>query len=409
MAPPPTSAGIRARRVARRRRFTPSRWSSARRPSRVERDDRVEVLRARARGRATRGGTHAKRSSSAHGSRDARGHHLLREDVERRARLRRAVERRPPHGAEQRRRRRPVPRASAGRCVPSARARARVPSGRRAGGSVAIDGRHPDLDHEVDVADVDPEFERRRRDQRLAARRLQPLLGVEAPVLREAPVVARDDAPAPSSSPSRAPRRSASWRVLTNTSVVRCSRTSVRDPLVDLVPDLVRAHRLERRRRHLDRDVESRAGAPRRRARHSRPTPRRGTAPRPRAASGSPRARSAARVPRGARAARARARGAMPRLSPSTAWISSTITVRHGREHRAARPRGEQDVERLRRRHEHVRRPRRHRGALLRRRVAGPHEHAHVGQRRVAPRGSRASGAARFFWTSLPSALSGET
>src|SRR6185295_19615878 len=54
----------------------------------------------------------------------------------------------------------------------------------RAGGS--------HLDREIDVADVDSELERGRRDERPEASPLQPRLGVEAPLPREAAVMARD-------------------------------------------------------------------------------------------------------------------------------------------------------------------------------------------------------------------------
>ena len=71
-----------------------------------------------------------------------------------------------------------------------------------------------------------------------------------------------------------------------------------------------------------------------------------------------------------------------PRLSCATAWISSTITVSAPARKRRLLLGGEQDVERLGRRDEDVRRPARHRLALVRRRVAGAH---HDAQRRAAP------------------------
>jgi len=84
---------------------------------------------------------------------------------------------------------------------------------------------HADLDDEVHVADVDAEFERRRGDERAQAAVLQAVLGVEPALLRERPVVTRDRGVAETSR-MRAETRSASFRVLTKTSVVRCSRTS---------------------------------------------------------------------------------------------------------------------------------------------------------------------------------------
>ena len=107
---------------------------------------------------------------------------------------------------------------------------------------------------------------------------------------------------ATASLPSRSPRwraaRSAMRRVLTKTSVVRCMRTSSASALVDLLPLLVRHHRLERRRRQLERevallgvaDVDDRAvGAPSCDAHRRRP----GSARSRRSASASPTGRCA--------------------------------------------------------------------------------------------------------------------
>ena len=52
--------------------------------------------------------------------------------------------------------------------------------------------RRADLAHQVDVADVDAELERRGRDERLQLAALQPLLGVEAALLRQAAVMRGD-------------------------------------------------------------------------------------------------------------------------------------------------------------------------------------------------------------------------
>ena len=117
-----------------------------------------------------------------------------------------------------------------------------------------------DLQHEVDLADVDAELERGGRDQRAQRAGLEPLLGVEPPLAREAAVVARHGS-SPSRFESRAAMRSASFRVFTKTSVVRCSPISCRQPLVDLVPLLVRADGGERRGRDLDREIELAEGA----------------------------------------------------------------------------------------------------------------------------------------------------
>ncbi len=52
--------------------------------------------------------------------------------------------------------------------------------------------RRADLADKIDVADVDAQFERRRRDQRLELPALEPRLGVEPPFLREASMMRRD-------------------------------------------------------------------------------------------------------------------------------------------------------------------------------------------------------------------------
>src|SRR5690606_14447585 len=52
--------------------------------------------------------------------------------------------------------------------------------------------RRADLADEVDVADVDAELERRRRDDGLELAGLEALLGRKAVLLRESPVVRRD-------------------------------------------------------------------------------------------------------------------------------------------------------------------------------------------------------------------------
>ena len=81
-------------------------------------------------------------------------------------------------------------------------------------------------------------------------------------------------------------------------------------------------------------------------------------------------------------------------------------------ERRAALLGGQQDVQRLRRGDEDVRRPLRHLRALAGRRVAGAHRDADLGERyalrAAAYAASSASGASRLRWTSFDSALSGE-
>ena len=121
---------------------------------------------------------------------DARGDDLLGEDVERRAaaaacgrarrRARSAAAPRP----------RPARRASAGRAGPSARARARGRSGRRAGGSVAIERVAPTWITRSTSPMSMPSSSDAVATSARSAPGLQPLLGVEPALAREAAVVA---------------------------------------------------------------------------------------------------------------------------------------------------------------------------------------------------------------------------
>ena len=70
-----------------------------------------------------------------------------------------------------------------------------------------------------------------------------------------------------------------------------------------------------------------------------------------------------------------------PRLVATSAWISSTMTVSTGRQHRA-RPRGEQQEQRLRRRDQDVRRMAEHARALVGGRVARADARPWAGGRR---------------------------
>ena len=215
----------------------------------------------------------------------------------------------------------------------------------------------------------------------------------------------------------RASTRSAIRRVLTKISVVRWSPISSASRSIDLLPHLVRHHRFERRRRHLDReiaraamaDVDDRAvgrvavrGADQE-ARDCR-----------RSASAWPTARCAASRP------------AAQRLEPLERQreMAAALVRRdrmdlvddhraHGRQHRAAGLRAEQHVERFGRRHQDVRRRAAHRArarprACRRcarrcgsRRPASPAPQRRRGCRRAALRGC--------CWMSFDSALSGET
>ena len=120
---------------------------------------------------------------------------------------------------------------------------------------MAIERDAPIWMHEIDVADVDAELERRGGDERLELARLEPLLGVEPARGREAAVMARDVVLA---EPRAEARRDALGHLARVDEDERGPMLAheLGDALVDLLPHLVRADRRERRRRHLDREIE---------------------------------------------------------------------------------------------------------------------------------------------------------
>ena len=220
---------------------------------RVERDDPVEVAAFEV---AVRPGR--REETEQHllvpGLRDASRDDLLGKDVERPGRLGRTVEHCAPNAAQERRR--------LDQLVQREREEAALRDlfQRVSGAPHPLEkrgdrARGAHLDDEVDVADVDPELERRGGDERAKASRFQTLLGVQAPRPREAAVMARDrvfpqDARQLCGDPLRHLARvdeDESRPVLPD---------ELRDPLVDLGPLLVRAHGRERRRRDLDSEVE---------------------------------------------------------------------------------------------------------------------------------------------------------
>ena len=247
--------------------------------------------------------------------------------------------------------------------------------------------RRAELADEIHVADVDAEFERGGRDQRLQLAALEPLLGREPVLLRHAAVMRRDRAFA------QALRQFAGDALGHAARVDEHQRRALRldeprHPIVDFGPHLARHHRLERRAgqnqaevaRALMAGVDDRgvgAGAPS----EETPTRNRATAPigfcvadRPMRCSRPPHERS--------RRSSERARCA-PRLFGAMAWISSTITERAVASILRPGFRAQQHVERFRRRHQDMRRAAAHALALGGRRVA-----------RSAPRrGSRHRGA----------------
>ena len=114
--------------------------------------------------------------------------------------------------------------------------------------------RRAELADQIDLADIDAEFERGGRDQRLQRAALEPLLGVEPALLRQAAVMRRDLVVA---EPLRQCARGALGHAA---GVDEDQRRAVRldqlgDAVVDLLPDLARHHRFERRGRQFEREI----------------------------------------------------------------------------------------------------------------------------------------------------------
>ncbi len=102
-----------------------------------------------------------------------------------------------------------------------------------------------DLAYEIDVPDVDPELERGRGHERAQLTGLQPALGVEPRLLRQAAVMRGDGVLSkPLAQVPRQPFRHAPRIDEYQRRPVR--RDERRQPVVILVPDLVRHHRFER-------------------------------------------------------------------------------------------------------------------------------------------------------------------
>ena len=229
------------------------------------------------------------------------------------------------------------------------------------------------------------------------------------------------DARSTASSPRRSLRwrasRSASRRVLTKTSVVRCAAIELREPVVDTPPrpratsPLRAASRGTSSARSSARRWPSSTIAQSRSRRRRVPTRKRATL---RSASASPRGRCAAS------GASATVLEALERQREVRAAARADDRVDlvddhrpDGAQHLAAALGGEQQVQRLRRRDQDVRRRPQHRGALGLRRVAGADGGRDPRRRRgrAARRAARCRGAARarFLWMSALSAFSGET
>ena len=115
--------------------------------------------------------------------------------------------------------------------------------------------RRADLADQVDVADVDAHLQRRGGDDRLQLARLQPLLGIEANLARQAAVMAGDGLFAellgqakrdPLGQPPRVDEH--------QRAAVRLDQ--LRQPLIDFAPMLVRADGRQLLRRHFQAQVE---------------------------------------------------------------------------------------------------------------------------------------------------------
>ena len=327
------------------------------------------------------------------------GDDLLRKDVHRQMRRVHGVERAAAHAGEQR------------RAFDELVARQRIqPSLRRAATAVARStdalqecrdaARRSDLAHHLDRTDVDAQLERCGGDERAQLAGAQLRLDTLTPVPREAAVVRCNRVIA---EPLRKQMRDALRHPpRVHEHERRAMRLDVRgDGVEHLAELLARRHGLQLARRQLDGDVErapvadvddrtARAAVRRCCARRRR---------RPAAARPSRSGRCVAESPiRTGRCVQRRSRRSSviarcdPRLSRATAWISSTMIVRDRRERGATALRGDQQVQRLRRRDQEVRRPLDHCGAHRRRCVAC----AHLGTqcravRAPSPRRSRLS------------------
>ena len=323
------------------------------------------------------------------------GDDLLREDVERRRHDAQRIELAAADRIEQRR--------ALDQLVARLREEARL--GNAADGVARAAGalqegrdraRRAELADQVDVADVEAELERRGRDQHLQFAALQALLGVEPRFLGEAAVVRRDRVLAEALAEvargalGHAPRVDEDQRR-------PVQMDQLGDAAVDLLPLVVRHHRRERRRRQLEREVallgvadvddlaiglavDDRAGADQEaRDLVDRLLRRRQADPNQRL--GDDRLQPLERE-REVAAALARGDGV-------------DLVDDHGAnagQHRPARDRAEQDVKRLGRRHQDVRRLLQALAPLDRRRVAGAHGGADrdVGQAERAQLGADA-------------------
>ena len=181
------------------------------------------------------------------------GDDLLRQHVERRGQHVQCIELAAAHAIEQRGaldqlvarlRKEPRLRDAADRVTGSAGALQQRRDGTR----------RAELAHQVDIADVEPEFERRGSDQHFQLAMLQSLLGIEPRLLRQTPMVRRHRflaetlAEVPRGALGHAARVDENQRGAVQLHQLRHAR-------VDLFPLLVRHHRSQRRLRQFERQV----------------------------------------------------------------------------------------------------------------------------------------------------------
>ena len=114
--------------------------------------------------------------------------------------------------------------------------------------------RRAELADEIDVADVDPELERRGGHERPQFAALQALLGEKTPLLGQAAVVRGDEFPADQLGQVARHALGHAPRVDEDERGAMLAR-ELGKPQVDLPPDIARHDRFERGRRNLDREV----------------------------------------------------------------------------------------------------------------------------------------------------------
>ena len=325
------------------------------------------------------------------------GRNLLREDIERACGHQQTVQLAAPHGIDERRAFDEL--ITRGRKQPALG----DPAHRVTGASHALQEgvdrpRRADLTNEIHIADVDAELERGRRHESLELAALQALLGVESTIAGEAAVVGRHVLFAHSLGQMTRDALGLAARVDEHERGAVLAH-ELGEPIIDLVPHLSRHDRFERCRRYLEGKIApSRvtgiddAALPRR--------PRTGCRAALAAMLADQKARDlldgllrrrqsdARQLPAGEAAAGERLEALQRKRQMCTAFVvrdGVNLVDDHGaarRQHLSPRNRGEQDVERLRRRDQNVRGCASHARPLALRHVPGAHHRAdrHLGK-----------------------------